>query len=56
MKYAEDNVGHALDMFLESIILETMAKSKWQKGRLGEGNLIFLVRTVGRIILSGSVG
>ena len=39
MKYAEDNVGHAFDIFLESIILETMAKSKWQKGRLGENIL-----------------
>ena len=28
----------------------------YQKGRLGERNLIFLVRTVGRIILSWSVG
>ena len=49
--------GGGVDTLMHTVLpLFIFTNYTYQKGRLGEGNLIFLVRTVGRIILSRSVG
>ena len=53
----EGVVLRGVDTLMHTVLpLFIFTNYTYQKGRLGEGNLIFLVRTVGRIILSRSVG